>query len=257
LLSHEEAVQTIVNLGMTVLQAKVYIALAELGTSTGGTTAKAAKVASQDVYRILSELQEKGLIEKIIAKPTMYKATPIKEGLSMLLQNKKEEYIETEKQAKTMANNFYESKNQNILNKSAFVITSEVTLLFKGHEKLADITKNSIEAIIPVKMNKKIFFQNSPFAKRTIRRGVKIRVVTQKVDEESIPRNSKSLLKSPLFEIRYLPKDSEQFGMFIFDRQEVTLAMSEKKPMPSLWTNNPHVVKLAENYFENMWNKPK
>jgi sugar-specific transcriptional regulator TrmB len=149
LASQDEAIQTLVKLRLTVLQAKVYIALAKLGTSTGRTTAKVAQVASQDVYRVLDDLQEKGLVEKIIAKPTMYKATPIKEGLSILLQNKKEEFIETEKQVKTMSNNFYENKNQNILQENVqFIITSELTLLFKMHEKSADMTKNSIDTII-------------------------------------------------------------------------------------------------------------
>jgi hypothetical protein len=46
---------------------------------------------------------------------------------------------------------------------------------------------------------------------------------------------------------------SNLFGMHIFDEQQVTLAMSEKEPLPSLWTNNVHVVKLAEAHFENMW----
>ena len=249
----EEAVQTLVNLGLTVLQAKVYLALAKLGTSTGRTTAKEAQVASQDVYRVLSELQEKGLAEKIIAKPTMYKATPIKVGLSILLQYKKEEYIETEKQAKIISNNFCENGNQKILHEYEFIITSEINLLFKMHEKLADTTKKSIDFVAPMKMSEKMLFHNCQYIKRTIKRGVKIRVIAQKVNGETIAENPKPLLKNPLFELRYLPETSIPFGMHIFDKQEVTLAVSEK-PIPSLWTNNPHVVKLAEVYFEDMWN---
>ena len=61
MLVQEETVQTLVNLGLTVLQAKVYLSLAKSGVSTGRATAKAAKVASQDVYRVLIELQEKGI----------------------------------------------------------------------------------------------------------------------------------------------------------------------------------------------------
>jgi sugar-specific transcriptional regulator TrmB len=253
--SQDEAVQTLVKLGLTVLQAKVYIALAKLGTSTARTTAKLAQVASQDVYRVLADLQEKGLVEKIIAQLTMYKATPIKEGLSILLQNKKEEHIETEKQAKTIFNSFYENDNQNILNENVqFTITSKWSLLIKMHEKLADRTKKSIDFIIPVKMSKQMLFHNCLYIKRAIRRGVKIRAITQKVNGESMSRNPKPLSKNPLFELRYLPETSIPFGMHIFDKEEVTLAMSEKKPMPSLWTNNLNVVRLAEDYFENIWN---
>ncbi|MCW4019121.1 MAG: hypothetical protein NWF00_10680 [Candidatus Bathyarchaeota archaeon] len=95
----EEAIQTLVNLGLTVLQAKVYLALVTVGTTTGRITAKAANVASQDVYRVLTELQEKGLAEKIIAKPNKYKPTPVQNGISALLKQKIKEYNENEKKA--------------------------------------------------------------------------------------------------------------------------------------------------------------
>ncbi len=251
----EKAVRTLVNLGLTVLQAKVYIALAKIGTSTGRKTAMAAQVAPQDVYRVLAEIQEKGLAEKVIAKPTMYKATPINEGISILLQNKREDYIKAEKQAKIMSNHFGENNNQNIIQENVqFIITSNMTLLLKMHDKLANSTKKSIDFMCPMKWSEKILLDRCQYIKRAIRRGVKVRVITLKFNEETIAKNPKPLSRNPLFEHRCIPETIYQFGMHIFDEQEVTLAVSEKKPTPSLWTNNPNIVKLAESYFENIWN---
>jgi sugar-specific transcriptional regulator TrmB len=253
LLSQDEAaVKTLITLGLTVLQAKVYIALSKLGTSTGRITAKNAKVASQDVYRILAELQEKGLVEKIISKPTIYKATPTNEGLSILLQDKKEEYIEAKKQAKILSKDFGENINQNILKENVeFVITSEMRLLLKLHDKLADMAKNNIVFVCPG--NDKIVFEYcQDYMVRALKRGVKIRVIAQESNQEQIVENPKTLSKNPLFEIKYLPETAIPFGMHIFDNQEVTLAVS-KNPVPSLWTNSPHVVRLTEVYFENLW----
>jgi sugar-specific transcriptional regulator TrmB len=254
LLSQDEAaVKTLVTLGLTVLQAKVYTALAKLGTSTGRITAKNAKVAPQDVYRILAELQEKGLVEKIISKPTMYKATATDEGLSILLQNKKEEYIEAKKQAKILSKDFNENLNSNISRENVeFIITSEMKLLLKLHDRLADTTKRNIDFICPAS-DKIVFDYCQNYITRALRRGVKIRVIAQKNNEEQIIENPKALSKNPLFEIKYLTETAIPFGMHIFDNQEVTLAVS-KNPVPSLWTNSPHVVRLTEVYFENLWN---
>lgn len=251
-----EDAQTLTRLGLTVSQAKAYFALAKVEYATIKTIAQNTKIARQDVYRIMSTLQNMGLAEKIIsAKATMYKATPIKEGLSMLLQNKKEEYIEAEKQVNMIANNFNENNNHNTLSENAqFIVTAEITRLLKMHEELGDMTKSSIDAAIPLKMNKKMAFHHYPYIKRAIRRGVKIRVITKKVNGESMSRNPKTSSKNPLFELRHLPETSNLFGMHIFDEQQVTLAMSEKEPLPSLWTNNVHVAKLAKTHFENMWN---
>ena len=255
MLSQDESVRALVCLGLTVLQAKVYIALSKLGSSAGRITAKEAEVAPQDVYRILGDLEEKGLAEKIIAKPIMYKATPIKEGISILLRNKKEQYEEAEKLAKKIPDYSHENGNQNILRENTkFIITSKFSLLLKMHDNLADSSKKTIDFMCPEKWSEKTLFDNCKYIKRAIGRGVKIRVVTLKFNGEPIVKNPNPLPENPLFEHRSIPETVYQFGMHIFDEQEVTLAVCEKKPMPSLWTNNPNVVILAENYFENVWN---
>jgi sugar-specific transcriptional regulator TrmB len=105
LLSQDETVETLVNLGLTVLQARVYIALSRLGTQTGRATAKAARVAPQDVYRVLSELQEKGLIEKIISKPNQYRSAPVIQGLSMLLHDRNQQTYRLKKAVSKICKN--------------------------------------------------------------------------------------------------------------------------------------------------------
>ncbi len=256
LLAQDETVQTLVKLGLTVLQAKVYLSLAKFGTSTGRTTAKAAKVASQDVYRVLTELQEKGLVEKVIAKPTMYKAISINEGLSILLQNKKEEYKKTQEEVETICNSFAEGKEVNEPHECfQFIITSHYKLLVKLHEKLANAAKESIDFITPLKLNEKTLLQACPYIKPALKRGVKLRVITHKEVETTVD-NPNFPSDNPLFEYKFLTENTIPFGMHIFDKHEVTLAIS-KQATPSLWTNNPHVVELAETYFNNIWTKMK
>jgi len=89
----DEHIQALMGFGLTLLQAKIYLNLVKLEKADVKTLSKASNVARQDIYRIMLTLQKLGLTEKIIAKPTMYKATPIKEGLSILLQNKKRKLL--------------------------------------------------------------------------------------------------------------------------------------------------------------------
>lgn len=103
----DEHVQTLMGLGLKFLQAKTYLALAKLGKADVKTISKASNVARQDIYRIIPTLEKLGLAEKIIANPTMYKATPIKEGLSILLQNRKEEIADLQKKTTSLINNFH------------------------------------------------------------------------------------------------------------------------------------------------------
>ena len=90
-----------------------------------------------------------------------------------------------------MGNNFYENYDQNISPENVqFIISSDLALLLKTHEKLGDMTKNYIDTMNPLKLNEKMVFLTYPYLKRAIRRGIKIRIITQKIDE--IPTLTKS-----------------------------------------------------------------
>lgn len=249
-MGEERAVATLLKLGLTVLQAKVYLALATSGPYTGRATASSTHIATNDVYRILHELQEKGLVEKIVTKPTMYKSVQINDGLSSLLESKKEEYIETKRQVKALSNAIGEIRKQDRAPQSdpQFIITSQIKTLIKMHEKLANASTNSIDFVLPIK-TKQALYKYSEFIDPAIKRKVKIRAIT--IDKE---KNQSS--KNPLFEVRTVPDINQPIGMHIFDKQQVTLAMSEKAT-PSLWTNNAHIVILAQAYFEELWNNAK
>jgi sugar-specific transcriptional regulator TrmB len=174
MLIQNEEVQTLIKLGLTVLQARVYIALIKFGASTGKAAARAAQVAPQDVYRVLSELQEKGLVEKIISKPPLYRATIIQLGISMLLQEKQEEYITTKKQAETILTSLNQNRSQNNKEEGVqFTITSELKLLIKTHEKLTSSCKSNIDFVYPIKIGAQELIRDSDHIKTAIKRGIK------------------------------------------------------------------------------------
>ena len=177
------------------------------------------------MYRVLGELQEKGLIEKIIFKPPLYRATTtIQEGVTMLLQEKQEEYYQTKKQAEKIFNSLTQNRNQSNQEEGVqFTITSELKLLIKTHEKFTASCKKSIDFIFPIKIGEKEVLRESDHIKAAIDRGIKVRAMTGRPIQVTTNLNSKSTFKSPRFEHRFLPESVTPFGMNIFDNQEVTL----------------------------------
>jgi len=87
----EESVEILVELGLTHTEAKVYTALLCLKTATARNIHETTNVARQDVYQILSDLEEKGLIEKVIAKPAKFQPIPAKYAISILTQKRNEQ----------------------------------------------------------------------------------------------------------------------------------------------------------------------
>jgi hypothetical protein len=91
---------------------------------------------------------------------------------------------------------------------------------------------------------------------KALRRDVKIRVIIDKPDEEKLLSDiRKHLEKYPTFKIRYLPNAPEAL-MSIYDEKEAwvcTCTCPVLKKCPTLWTNNPCLLSILQDYFEIMW----
>jgi sugar-specific transcriptional regulator TrmB len=252
----DSCIQALINLGLTLLQAKIYLTLAKLRKAGVKRISEASNVARPDVYRVIPTLEKLGLVEKIVTNPTMYKASPLKEGLSILLQQKTEEHGELQKKTKALLSNFQENNIGIALEREdlQFVIASEKKLFLKRFEKAINAGQMSEDFIGTAAGFKNMLSCNLQDFKRAMGRGVKIRAITEKAEnQESIPRIVQDLKKNPLFKLKYT-SDQCPVSMMICDNKEVNIHISDR-PESSLCSNNPHVVKLAAICFESLWNK--
>jgi sugar-specific transcriptional regulator TrmB len=148
---NDDYIQTLMDFGLSFLQSKVYLTIVKLQKANIKTISRASTIARQDIYRIMPALLQKGLVEKIVTRPTTYNATPLELGISILLEKKKDECIDLEKKQVWLLKNFNSSKpNRNSLEDSTnFKITSEITLLLKMHKELIQKATETIDAVIP------------------------------------------------------------------------------------------------------------
>lgn len=254
MLQSDEAIEIFMKLGLTHLQAKTYLTLAKLGTAEASEIAKSSNIARQDIYRIMPTLQELRLAEKVIANPIMFKATPWKRGISMLLEQRTEEHTELEKRTKDLFENFAEDEQITPIGEgqtSQFIITSEKNLFLKRMETAISEAKISKDIIVTFEGFNTLLYNHLHLLKKAQKRGLKIRVITEK-SKEKLSINPQELKPEPPFEIRYV-SDSVPVTLVIYDHQEANIRISNEAIVPSLWTNNNSLVKLAEIYFEDMW----
>jgi sugar-specific transcriptional regulator TrmB len=207
----DEPIQTFMSLGLPFLQAKLYLTLVKLGSS-GGEVRKISRdsnIARQDVYRILPQLEKRGLAVKIISSPSIYSATPLDNGFSMLLNQKTEEYIELQKKAKLMFNNFTINAEMEPNEKTPqFIITSEKKLYFKRVEKEVKQAQTGINIICSKEGVKIIASLAVEEFEKMMDKGVKIRVLTNDVEEGAISRSLLRLKSNPNFELEFSPVPS-------------------------------------------------
>jgi sugar-specific transcriptional regulator TrmB len=253
----DEDVQALTSIGLTVLQAKVYLALVTLGQATVKAISKTAGVARQDIYRITSELQEYGLVEKVIATPNECKVIPLKDGISILLQRIHEERAEADsKVMKLIQRHKDNNAKTNPLDKEPqFVLVPEkdVSWSIKRAIEKAQISVDTITTLIRFRSG---MFDFDEMLTEALKRGVKFRFIIDKPDDQkSIPEIAKALMENPLFEIRY-GHHPPLTVIGIFDKQEVIISTSTMMGLGEtsvLLSNNLCLLLMAQNYFEMAW----
>ena len=115
------------------------------------------------------------------------------------------------------------------------------------------MAKSKMDVIISPKFFGKIVFNHFTSLERALGKGVKIRLLTEKNKTGTPPNNVQVLAKSRFFRLKYFPA-SVPVTMMLFDDKEVNICISTGM-VPSLWSNNPEIVKLTTSYFSDLWNR--
>lgn len=94
----EKKILDLLRIGLTEGEAKVYLALLDLGSARMGVIVKESKVAYSNIYDILRRLSEKGIVSYITKNKTKYFQAASPRNLIEYL-NKKEKELTTQKKA--------------------------------------------------------------------------------------------------------------------------------------------------------------
>lgn len=247
--------QTLMSLGLNSSDARVLVALYKIGTAKASRIAKDSTVTRPDVYRALSKLHKLGLVEKIIAHPSRFRAVPIETGVSVLLEHKAKKYIELKSKSASLIrrinkkNNYKESYQE-----SQFVLIPSTEALFKRLTKSIEKTKKSIDVSTSWKRFKSACYRLAEPLTEAWIRGVKGRAVIEETEEPAL-ESVKAYWRPPHAEIRqvkFLPRTV----MALYDKKEVYIYIIPTADMtesPALWSDNPSLVAMAEECFETKW----
>jgi sugar-specific transcriptional regulator TrmB len=255
----EEYIEVLADLGLTHNEAKVYLALLCLQSSTASRLHKETNIARQDVYRVLSELREKELIEKVIARPTKFKPIPSKETISILLQRRKEKNLQLRKKANRLFRNFIETCTVKPFfdEASQFILLSRSEADPKGHidklGKTLDKAKKSATGVITFPFFMKVKQMDEDIWKRAVRRGVKIRFMIDKQSDGNLDLALDPVLaKSDCFEVRWTSSVVPATVLLIDDRESFCRT-GVKIDNPVLWSSAPGFVAMIKDYLETKW----
>lgn len=254
----EHGEKTLRELGLTLSQARVYLALVKLGKqSTAKAVSVFSKVARQDVYRTLTELRELSLVEMVISNPALFRAIPLQETIAILMERKnqrtRELLVEASELFKLFAVNEESRHHQE---NHQFILIPKKEALIRRIKKAIEGAQESILISSPWRELTQWLFILHESWEQALNKGVEVRWITEKQASPCLLNEiTRALIKDPNFTLRTEPTlSNSRFG--IYDGKEVfitVLSTPNATESPALWTNNPAITYILKDYFETKW----
>lgn len=242
--------ETLEKIGLTNSEAKVYLALLELGSTSKGALVKKSGIASSKIYEIMDKLIEKGLASEILKNNVKYfKAAPPNRIKDFLEEKKKE--IEQEEKSFDKILPFLESKH-------LFLREDTDAEIFKGwrgletvfQDMVNNLKKGEVDYVFgaskgfdPVKTRR--FYDQ--YQVKTYNKGIKIMAIFNE-DARSYFKKSKTVKRH--IEAKFL-KQSTPTEINIYGDKVLIIILS-KKPM-AIMIKGKEVASSFKQYFNTMW----
>jgi sugar-specific transcriptional regulator TrmB len=257
----EEDLHILTQIGFTKNQAKLYLALLKLGRTDGRTLAKNANSPRTVVYRTLDELQKMGLVEKEITSPYKFKATPVKEGLQILMVQKLQQYEENQQKTETFLLKYQNYKEEEQQEQQYKFITVE------GKERIIQRMKlhhNTVQESAKILTNLQRWLQILHYCYddyvKALARKVKYQVVIETRERKNIfPETVHTLLNKPNFELKLI-SSTLSTNLGIFDNKEAGFnffASNSLAESPIILTNHPGFLSMCNDHFDKIWKSSK
>ncbi len=252
-----EKVEALNNLGLPIAQAKIFVTLALRPKLTVFQISKSIGMPPEQIYRIMPQLIERGLIEKIITTPARFQTIPVETAIKSMLELKEKNLVETRTKAILLLDELELKREAPVAEESSLVMIPTGKRLeefrFSWKQKLKekyDLLTTSARFITSL---------TAQYEKVGVGKNVTMRLI---LEEE--PRLHKAILQilSRLerdINLRYkFCKSQVPAAVAIGDCKEVIISSIIKSPYhsaPLYWTNNPGIVKIMNTYFENLFNE--
>ena len=225
-------------LGLTRIEAKIYLTLLDLGPSLAGQISRKSGVHRRNVYDATERLIEKGLIGYIRQNNRRYFEATDPTRLLEILKEKEEKVDEIFPVLKAR----YDSVKE-----------KQETVFYKGRAGLKTIFEDQLN------IGKEILILGaSPLATEILRfyfkwfdkRRAKKRVWVRIIFDESVRKNVDEI---PLSKIRYLPKKyGSPTAINIYGDKTAIILWSEENPI-AIVIKNKEISEGYRKYFELMW----
>ena len=231
-------------LGLTKIEARIYLELLKIGSTTTGPLVKKTELHRTTVYDVLKRLMEKGLVTFIVKEKTKYFQATNPEHLLDLIKEQKQEIEKKEKVTVELVKELQKIQEQAKAKESASIFQWKrgIRTIFEDILNYKEYYTFASEGKFKEVLGDYFYI----FQKRKKQKKIKAKILI----DESL-RNS-DYVKSIHGEIKFLSKEyNYPTATFIYDDKIVFFVFTE---YPNAFLiESKEVAESYRNYFELLW----
>ncbi|MCW4016752.1 MAG: helix-turn-helix domain-containing protein [Candidatus Bathyarchaeota archaeon] len=260
-----DEIKILTRLGFTSNEAKVYLAMCTHGKQSVKTISQCSGVAREVAYKVLKKLHAKGFVEEVLTVPKKFVAIPKESAYMIIFEQRKMEnkYLWAQIQ-QNIGKRKQNTNGDTIFDEDETLIFSYNTIMPLRIKIDMANTQDSIDMIISWKKFVRLAqIELEPNMENFINRNVKLRIITDKVNEngklngmENFPHDLFSKLQYINFKfIKNFPK----VEFTIHDGTHIYISLKKSKyidNMTWLFSSNQFIIEISKKYFENLWYTP-
>ena len=239
-------------IGLSRNEAKVYLALLHLGSTTAGDIIQKTSLHRANVYDSLEKLIKQGLATSILKNKVKYFQPASPSQLLNLFEHRQEELDRKREKIKNLMPKLSAIQSSAKGKEKGMIIEGREGIKIMFEDILASLKKGEEHLILNPAEADKIMRSYLPrYRLRRAKLGIKARFIL--IDDEKHKQMAKTYLKDPLVKIAFIsPEYTSPVAINIYERKVAILLWIEEEPFGIL-IDNEKIAKGFKNYFELMW----
>jgi sugar-specific transcriptional regulator TrmB len=251
-----EVVEKALNrLGLSKNEVRVYLYIARTGEHKASEISEALSLHRTETYRILRDLEKKGLISSVFEKPLKFIATPFKKTLDILIETKKMRISLLEKRKEGLVDiwlSLPKPKMEHERKEVFQVLEGEEQISLKAEELLGSAQKEVF--VFTSEQDITSFYHSGVFdsLEKLSKKNVNVQLLAN-----YSPKSCFFIDKLRPKRAKYAVSSVDGMPTFILaDDQQLLLLIrknNERKKLAALWTNYDAFVKAIKVLFLELW----
>jgi HTH-type transcriptional regulator, sugar sensing transcriptional regulator len=253
--------ETLARFGLLKNEIKVYLYLARSGQKKAGEIAEAISLHRTETYRILRDLEKKGILYSVFEKPLKFTAVPLDKAIDMLVDAQKMKIKLLEKEKENLVD-LWQSIPQMKMDapkKELFqMLQGEQQIILKA-EELLEKTENELQIFAPDDYLPQLYY--SDFTDKLKKKAGKIQI---SLLTEKSPKSTYFAQELKMSQQKYVNVQNQNLPCFIIsDRKEMLIAFHEtdvsnetgdkkKDKTSAIWTNYNAFVWTLQMLFSKL-----